>query len=53
MVACSQQDDFCTMDIQETIRHHDQATIRLACMCGNDGFEFRHVMNRRGNRFQC
>jgi group II intron reverse transcriptase/maturase len=26
---------------------HDNATMRLACLCGNDRFKFRGVMNRR------
>jgi hypothetical protein len=33
------------MGIREGIRHHDQATIRLASLCGNDGFELGVVAN--------
>ena len=31
-------------------RHHDQATIRLACVRGDDRFEFGCVVNRRDVR---
>src|SRR6266446_7943811 len=36
-VASSQRDDLRAMDIQETIRHHDQATVQPASLFGNDG----------------
>ena len=38
MVATSQQDDLCTMDVQEAIRYHNQATIVPASLRGKDGF---------------
>jgi hypothetical protein len=30
------------MDVHEAIRHHDQATVRRASLCGNDGFRWIH-----------
>src|SRR6266496_2147248 len=36
MVASRQRCDLYAMSIREAIRHHDKATIRLACLCGND-----------------
>src|SRR5216684_388650 len=53
IVASSQRDNLCAMDIQETIRHHDQATIQPASLCGNDGFEVGLVVNRCGDRLEC
>ena len=41
------------MDVREAIRYHDQATIRLACLCGNDRFELGHVANRGCDRLHC
>src|SRR5262245_45883575 len=41
------------MEVQEGCRHHDKAAIRLACLCGNGGFEFGQVVNRCCNRRQC
>jgi hypothetical protein len=35
---------------REGVRHHDEATIRLARRCGNDTFKFGHIMNRCDNR---
>ena len=40
------------MDVQEAIRHHDQATIGHASLRGNDGFELGPVVNRCGDRLQ-
>src|SRR5215470_11508026 len=31
---------------RERIRHHDQAAVRLARLCGNHGFELGCVVNR-------
>jgi hypothetical protein len=42
--ASCQRCDLCTMNVREAIRHHDQATIRLACLCGNDRFELGQVV---------
>src|SRR5262249_6939010 len=36
--ASCQRCDLCTMDVREDIRYHDQAAIRLACLCGNHRF---------------
>src|SRR5262245_45716047 len=41
------------MKVQEGFRHHDKSAIRLACLCGNSGFEFGQVVNRCCNRRQC
>src|SRR5215831_8624749 len=41
------------MCIREAIRHHDKATIRLACLCGNGRFELGQVANRGCNRLHC
>src|SRR5580693_1607914 len=38
--------DLHPMSIREAIRHRDKPTIWLACLCGNNGFEFRPVTNR-------
>src|SRR6516164_6801085 len=38
------------MGIREGIRHHDQATIRPASLCGNDAFELGRVANRCSDR---
>ena len=45
-VASSQRCDLRAMVDREGIRHHDKATIRLASLCGNDGFELGRVVNR-------
>ena len=37
----------------EGIRHHDQAAIRRACLCGNDGVELGPIANRCGDRLHC
>src|SRR5262245_53381281 len=34
----------------EGVRYHDQATTWLACLCGNEGFDTRHVVNGCDNR---
>ena len=34
----------------KAIRHGDKATIRLACLCGNDGFQLGPVANRCRDR---
>ena len=39
-VASGQRGDLRTMGGPESIRHHDQAAIRLACLSANDRFEF-------------
>src|SRR5262245_65399705 len=39
------------MDVHEGTRHHDQAAIRLARLCGNYGFQLGRVANRRDDRF--
>ena len=41
------------MGIGEAVRHHDKATVRLACLCGNDGFQLGHVANRCCDRRHC
>src|SRR6516165_4261252 len=41
------------MGIGEAVRHHDKAAIRLACLCGNDGFEFAAVMDGRHGLLHC
>jgi len=33
------------------IRYHDQTTIRLACLCSNNEFELRPVVNGCDERF--
>src|SRR5262249_23648059 len=40
------------IDIEETIRHHDHTTIWLACLCGKDGFELGHVVDRCSDLLQ-
>src|SRR5580658_5123021 len=45
-VASRQRRDLNAMDVHEAIRHHDQATIGLVCLYGNDGFELGGVANR-------
>src|SRR5262245_30865695 len=49
-VAGRQRCDLYAMGIRERIRHHDQATIWLASLCGNNGFELGHVANRCSDR---
>jgi hypothetical protein len=49
----SQRGDVRAMGEHEGIRHHDQAAIRRACLCGNDGFEFGRVSNRGRDRLHC
>src|SRR5215471_8169531 len=49
-VASSQRGDLLAMAAHEAIRHHDQASIRLARLCGNDGFELGRVVDRCGDR---
>src|SRR5262249_45882604 len=41
------------MGIREAVRHHDKATIRLACLRGNDGFQLGPVANRCSDRLHC
>ena len=41
------------MGAREGIWHHDQAPIRRARVCGNDGFELGRVVNRCGARLHC
>ena len=38
------------MAYSEGVRYHDEATTWLVCLCGNDGFESRHVVNGCDNR---
>src|SRR5262245_60057481 len=38
-IASRQRCDLDAMGIRKAVRHHDEATIRLACLCGNDGFQ--------------
>src|SRR5262249_59040992 len=45
-VARRQQGDLRAMSDYEGIRHHDQAAIRRACLCGNDGVELGPVATR-------
>src|SRR3984893_11480742 len=52
-VAGSQQRDLLTMRGRESIGHHDEPTIRLACMRGNDRLKLRRGMNRCGDRVYC
>jgi hypothetical protein len=52
-VASSKRYDVRAMDVHEGIRHHQKAAIRLAGMCGNDGFEPGRVANRRCDRLRC
>ena len=42
----SQRCDLNAMGVQEGIRHRNQATVRRARLCGNNGFELGHVTNR-------
>ena len=44
-VASCQQSDLRAMTHCEGIRYHDQATIWLACLSGNEEFELGHVVN--------
>src|SRR5262249_50790381 len=44
--------DLHAMCDREDIRYHDKSTIRLACLCGNDGFELGPIMNRCGDRLR-
>src|SRR5262249_47187385 len=44
-VASSQRYDLRPVHVQEGLRHHDQATTRLACLRGNGGFELGHIVN--------
>src|SRR5262249_1847312 len=46
-IASSQRCDLRAMDDQVRIRRHDQATIRLASMSGNDRFKLGSIVNGR------
>jgi hypothetical protein len=52
VVARSQRNDLCAMLDGEGVRYHDEATAGLACLCGNEGFEARYVVNRCENRLR-
>src|SRR6516225_1978605 len=52
-VASRQRDDLSAMGIGEAVRHHDKAAVRLACLCGNDGFDFAAVIDRRHGLLHC
>src|SRR5262249_55510673 len=52
-IASCQRCDFCTMEVREGIRHHDQSAIRLASLSGNHGFEFGPIANRGCDRLYC
>src|ERR1700730_17592055 len=52
-VASRQQCDLYAMSDCEAIRHDDKATIRLACLRSNDGFDLGHVVSRRYDRLYC
>ncbi len=52
-VAGRQRCDLRVMDGREGLGHHDQATVRLVCLCGNDGLELGTVAHRGCDRFQC
>ena len=45
-VASSQRCDLLAMDVQEGIRHRDKTTVRLAGLCGDDGFELGDIVSR-------
>src|SRR5262245_17477061 len=49
-VASRQQGDLGAMAGREVIRHHDQTTIRLSGLCGNDRFEHGRIANRCHDR---
>jgi hypothetical protein len=49
-VAGRQRCDLRPMFGHEGIRHHNQAAIRLVCLCGNDGVELGCVVNRCDDR---
>ena len=36
----------------EGVRYHDEATTWLARLCGNEGFDARHVVNGCDNRLR-
>jgi hypothetical protein len=40
------------MDIQEAIGNYNQATIRLARLCGNNRFDLGPVVDRGGDSLQ-
>src|SRR5262249_38801999 len=40
------------MAASEGVRDHDKATTWLACLCGNEGFDVRHVVNGCDNRLR-
>jgi hypothetical protein len=42
--------DLDPIDEREPIRHHDKASIGLAGLCGNDGFNFGFVLNSSSDR---
>src|SRR5713226_4559923 len=52
-IASRQRNDLYAMDIRKATRHHDKATIRLACLCGNDRFDLGPVANRCCDRLHC
>src|SRR6266508_6923911 len=39
-VASRQRGDLRAVGTREAVRHHDKATVRLARVCSNNGFEF-------------
>src|SRR5262245_25412124 len=47
-----QRYDLCTMDVRKGIRHHDQAAIRRAGLCGNGRLERACVLNRGCDRLR-
>src|SRR5262249_44210818 len=44
-VASGQRYYLRAMDVQEGLWHHDQAAIRLMCLCGDGGCELGHIAN--------
>ena len=50
MVASSQRGDLPAMGDRKESGITIKTTIRLACLCGKDGFELGHVVNRRNDR---
>src|SRR5262249_17933948 len=52
MVTGSQRYNFHTMDVEKSVRDHDQAAVRRAALFGDHQFEIGYTMNRGITGFQ-